>query len=82
MLARLPGSVMTPGLRPPIAQIAAVIPVVLLVVFIGLLWLLGLACGRERRRYVTNLSQQAMSTVGVLLHGPSSPLPPSSRIGL
>jgi len=50
---------------------AAVIPAVLLVLFIGLLWLLGLACGKERRRYVTTLSQQAMDAVGVLLHGPA-----------
>jgi hypothetical protein len=49
---------------------AAVIPVVLLVLFTGLLWLLGLMCGRERRRYVTNLSQQALNVIGELLHGP------------
>jgi hypothetical protein len=67
---------MTPGLGPAIVRVAAVIPVVLLVLFIGLLWLLGLICGWERRRYVTNLSQQAMSAVGALLHGPSAPLPP------
>ena len=71
---------MTPGLGPATVRIAAVIPVVLLVPFIGLLWLLGLICGRERRRYVTTLSQQAMGTVGTLLHGPSAP-PPCSRIG-
>ncbi|MGH3189402.1 MAG: hypothetical protein ACRDOL_19455 [Streptosporangiaceae bacterium] len=44
-------------------------PAVLIILFIGLLWLLGLACGQARRRYVTNLSQQAMAAVGVLLHG-------------
>jgi hypothetical protein len=57
-------------------RVAAVIPVVLLVLFTGLLWLLGLLCGRERRRYVTDLSRQAMGVIGALLHGPSAPLPP------
>jgi hypothetical protein len=33
------------------------------VLFIGLLWLLGLPCDRERHRYVTDLSQQAMKLV-------------------
>jgi len=59
-------------------RVVAVVPAVLLVLFIGLLWLLGLMCGRDRRRYVTDLSQQAMATVGTLLHGPAdvSQLPP------
>lgn len=52
---------------------AAVIPVVLLVVFLGLLWLLGLACGKERRRYVIILSQQATGVIGTLLHGRPPP---------
>ena len=64
---------MPPGAGPAMVRVAAVVPVVLLVLFTGLLWLLGLVCGRERRRYVTNLSQQAMGVVGVLLHGPSAP---------
>jgi len=51
-----------------LVRVAAVIPVVLIVLFVGLLWLLGLICGRERRRYVTNLSRQAMGAIGVLLH--------------
>jgi len=51
-------------------RVAAVVPVVLLVLFTGLLWLLGLMCGRERRRYVTDLSRQAMEAIGELLHGP------------
>jgi hypothetical protein len=61
-------------------RVAAVIPVVLLVLFTGLLWLLGLICGRERRRYVTNLTQLAMSAVGGLLHEASDPAPGLSRI--
>lgn len=47
----------------------ATIPVVLLVLFTGVLWLLGLMCGRERRRYVTILSQQGLEAAGELLHG-------------
>jgi hypothetical protein len=43
----------------------------LLVLFTGLLWLLGLMCSRDRRRYVMNLSQQSMDAIGVLLHGPA-----------
>jgi hypothetical protein len=58
-------------------RIAAVIPVVLLVLFTGLLWLLGYFGGRERRRYVTTLSQQAMGTLGALLHGPSASSSPT-----
>lgn len=57
-------------------RVAAVIPVILLVLFMGLLWLLGLGCGREGRRYVTNLSQLVMAAVGALLHGPPAPPPP------
>jgi len=52
-------------------RVAVVIPVILLVLFTGLLWLLGFFAGRERRRYVTTLSQQAMGTAGALLHGQS-----------
>ncbi len=62
---------------PLVVRIAAVVPVVLLVLFTGLLWLLGLMCGRERRRYVTDLNRQAMEAISVLLHGP--PAPPSPR---
>lgn len=61
---------MVPGLGGPAAvRVAAILPAVLIILFIGLLWLLGLVCGQARRRYVTNLSQQAMTAVGVLLHG-------------
>ena len=50
-------------------RVAAVVPVVLLVLFTGIIWVLGLMCGKDRRRYVTTLSQQAMTAIGVLLHG-------------
>jgi hypothetical protein len=68
---------MPPGTGYAIARAAAVVPVVLLVLFIGLLWLLGLMCGRGRRCYVTNLSLQAMGTIGALLRGPPAPPPPA-----
>ena len=71
---------MPPSMAPAMVRAAAVVPVVLLVVFTGLLWLLGLICGRERRRYVTDLSRQAMEAIGVLLHGPPAPPPlPAAR---
>jgi hypothetical protein len=73
---------MPPGLGPALVRVAAVVPVVLLVLFTGLLWLLGLMCGSERRRYVTDLSRQAMGAIGALLHGPPTPQrpPPGDRI--
>jgi hypothetical protein len=51
---------------------ATVVPVILLVLYAWLLGLLGLLCGRERRKYVMNLHRQAMSTAGTLMHGPVS----------
>jgi fumarate reductase subunit D len=72
--------VMPPGAGSVMTRAAAVVPVVLIVLFTGLLWLLGLMCGRDRRRYVTDLSQQAMGAIGVLLHGsPALPPPPAPR---
>lgn len=60
---------MLPGAGSAMIRVAAVVPVVLLVLFTGLLRLLGLMCGCERRRYVTDLSRQAMDVIGVLLPG-------------
>jgi len=34
-----------------------------------MLWLFGLACGKERRDYVTTISGQAMSAASALIHG-------------
>lgn len=48
------------GAGPTVARVAAVVPVILLVLFTGLLWLLGLLCGHERRRYVTGFTRQSM----------------------
>jgi hypothetical protein len=70
---------MAPGAGSALMRITAVIPVVLLVLFTGLLWLLGYFGGRERRRHVTTLSQQAMGTAGALLHGPSFSRPTGAR---
>jgi len=71
---------------------AAVIPAVIIVVFAGVLWLLGLLCGSDRRNYVIVLSQQAMDTVGMLLRGtpnsrarkprPADDIPPARRRSL
>jgi hypothetical protein len=72
---------MPPGVGPAMVRVAAVVPVMMLVLFTGLLWLLGLMCGRERRQYVTNLSQQAMGAIGALLHGPPALSPPPTRSG-
>lgn len=61
---------MLAGIGTSAVRAAAVIPAVLLVLFAGSLWLLGLPCGKDRRTYVITLSQQAMDAVGLLLHGP------------
>lgn len=50
---------------------AMVIPVILLVLFAGLYGLLGFLCGPERRKYAMNFIQRAMSTAGLLVHGPA-----------
>jgi hypothetical protein len=55
-----------------VVRAAAVVPAILLVLFTGLLWLLGLLCGPERRKYVMTLSRQAMGAVGLLLHDPAT----------
>jgi len=63
---------MPPGVGLAVVRVAAVVPVVLLILFTGLLWLLGLICGHQRRLYVTEISQQAIGAIGVLLHGPAT----------
>lgn len=61
---------MISGAGHTLVRAAAVVPVILLVLFLGLLWLIGLSCGKERRAYVTKLSCQAMAAVESFLHGP------------
>ena len=60
---------MLPGSGTAVVRAAIVVPVILLVLFAGVFGLLGLLCGRERRKYVMNLSLRAMSTASLLIHG-------------
>jgi hypothetical protein len=59
------------AVSPAAGRAAAAVPVTLLSVFIGLLWLLGLACGKDRRQYVTNISEQAMRAISAIWHDAS-----------
>jgi hypothetical protein len=63
---------------PAAGRIAAALPVTLISLFIGLLWLIGLACGKERRQYVTKISEQAMHAISSIWQG-ASPAEPSSN---
>jgi hypothetical protein len=63
---------MPPGSGAVVIRALAVVPVILLVLYAGVLGLLGLLCGRERRKYVVSLSRQAMGTAGMLMHGPAA----------
>jgi hypothetical protein len=62
---------MLPGAGSATVRIAAVIPVILLVLLTSLHWLRGLMCGCERYRYVTDLSHKGMGTIDVLPRGPA-----------
>ena len=73
------GRAVIPGSGTAVVRAATVVPVILLVLFAGLLGLLGLLCGRERRKYVINLHRQAMSTAGTLMHGPGSREPAGQK---
>jgi len=53
-------------------QAPKIIPAALMIVFIGLLWWLGLMCGKDRRDYIIELSRQAMEAVRELLRGPDA----------
>ena len=64
---------MPPGAGAVIVRAVAVVPVVLLILFTGLLCLLGLVCDEQRRVYVTAISSRAMSTIEIMLHGPAVP---------
>jgi hypothetical protein len=43
------------------------VPVTLLTVFTGILWLLGLVVGDKRREYVTEISNQAMRAASAMM---------------
>lgn len=57
----------TSGFGHAAVRAAAVVPATLIVLFIGLLWLIGLACGEQRRAYVIVISAQAMGKAHDLL---------------
>jgi hypothetical protein len=59
------------AIGPAAGRVAAVVPVTLLVLFLGVLWLLGLVSGKDGRQYVTKISDQAMRAVSIMLHGAS-----------
>jgi hypothetical protein len=59
------------AIGPAAGRVAAVIPVTLLVLFLGTLWLLGLVCGKGGRQYVTKISEQAMRAASAMLQGAS-----------
>jgi hypothetical protein len=64
---------------PATGRIAAVLPVTLLSLFIGLLWLIGLACNRERREYVEEISDQAMRAISSIWQSTSRSEFPGTR---
>jgi hypothetical protein len=69
---------MPPGVGHALVRVAAVVPVVLIVLFIGLLWLLGLVCRSAGRLYVLELSHHAVRAIETLTRWPATP-PPSAR---
>jgi hypothetical protein len=66
------------AIGPAAGRVAAAVPVTLLVLFAGVLWLLGLACGKDRRQYLAKISEQAMQAASAILQGSSRPGPPAS----
>jgi hypothetical protein len=60
---------MLTSIGPSLGRAAVAIPASLLVLFVGLLWLLGLACGDKRRTYVTTISDQAMRAACAMFRG-------------
>jgi hypothetical protein len=62
---------------PAAGRVAAVVPVTLLTVFAGLLWLLGLVAGEKGREYVTEISNQAMRAASAMMGAALAELPES-----
>jgi hypothetical protein len=54
---------------PDAIRVVALAVPTLLVLFTGLLWLLGLVSGKGGRQYVTKISDQAMRAASVMLQG-------------
>ena len=61
--------VMLSGAALAAERLAATAFVILLMLFIGPLWLLSLACGEDRRQYVAKINGQVMQTARSALHG-------------
>jgi hypothetical protein len=57
------------GIGRSLERATAIVPATLLVLFAGLLWLIGLFCGKERRTYVMKISSQATATIRSVLSG-------------
>lgn len=65
---------MPPGVGHAVVRVAAVVPVVLIVLFIGLLWLLGLVCRDKGKSYVLELTEHAVKAIKTLTRWqPASP---------
>jgi len=61
-----------------LGRAATVVPMTLLALFAGILWLIGLCCGKERRTYVVKLNSQVMGAISSIL-SPSADQPESHR---
>jgi hypothetical protein len=58
------------GIGRKLERVTAIVPATLIVLFVGLLWLIGLFCGNERRTYVVKVTDQATATIRSVLSGP------------
>lgn len=43
---------------------AAALPLIVLAPFLGVMWLIGLCCDKDRRKYVTEVSTHVMAAIG------------------
>jgi hypothetical protein len=57
-----------------LGRAATVVPMTLLALFAGVLWLVGLFCGKERRTYVVKLNSQVMAAISAILSSPGDQL--------
>ncbi len=62
---------MLPASGAALPRAALVVPVILLVIFAGLLGPVGLLLSRERREYVEGLIRLMLAAARDLIHGPS-----------
>jgi len=61
---------MVPGLGASVVRAAAVVPVAVLVLLVGLPWLMGLCCGREQRAYIPGNSRTEPAPSCLRCHRP------------